>query len=564
MQENIDFSKQPGKVYIKNAKTNNKNKPIISIVTAYYNAQEYIMQTAYSIFNQTFKNWEWIIVNDGSTSDMTYTILNTLKSLDERIRIISQENSGPALARDNGIKNAKADYVCILDSDDLLDKTFLECAYWSLITNPQASWSYSDLIAFGEDEYTWAPKFDVKREKVENLLPSVGLIKKQAIIDAGGYGCYITEFHEDWKLWLLLLKYNNVPVRMSYYGFWYRRRGSGRLKTIIKDTERRKTILNKLKILADDIDESLEGVNFPVIEDNYVKPIDVDYKDIISKDDDKKDIVFFVTKLNECENNKQLLNFFLKQANSNFNFIIITTEPCQYEMRQDFESVATVYDLTSFIAQKYWFFFIEYLLNSREIKEMIFIDNKYSIYFTPMLKGKVKCIKCEFDKSTNSFFDSYFDMVCDINNLNACISNFDFDRNFLLDFNKFFNLSCLELFKDKKKMIDICNNKDEFIEEVKSLYEKKIREITEEKDVYINEQNKIINDKDNIILKQNQIISEKDNLILKKDNLISEKDKELLAIHCGKTYIIANKLSNTIKKVKKIINIKEGSFYGKR
>ena len=116
------------------------DKPLISIVTPYYNCKKYITKTANSIFNQTFPYWEWIIYNDGSTEEETEEILNELKNKDNRITIINGKNVGRIEARDNAIKASKTDLIFTLDSDDMIDKTMLETAYWSLMTNPEASW----------------------------------------------------------------------------------------------------------------------------------------------------------------------------------------------------------------------------------------------------------------------------------------------------------------------------------------------------------------------------------------------------------------------------------------
>jgi len=71
--ENFNFKQIPGQKLEVNSI--NDGKPLISIATAYYNCKEYIMQTAYSILNQTFPYWEWNIVNDGSTEEGTEEIL---------------------------------------------------------------------------------------------------------------------------------------------------------------------------------------------------------------------------------------------------------------------------------------------------------------------------------------------------------------------------------------------------------------------------------------------------------------------------------------------------------
>ena len=129
------------------------------------------LQTAYSILNQTFPYWEWNIVNDGSTEDGTEEILSKVKELDPRIHIIKQENQGRLAARDNAIKAAKCDLVFILDSDDAIDKTYLECAYFTMLTNPDAVWAYTDVVTFDGQNFLWKKVFNCEQEKKENILP---------------------------------------------------------------------------------------------------------------------------------------------------------------------------------------------------------------------------------------------------------------------------------------------------------------------------------------------------------------------------------------------------------
>ena len=182
--EDFDFKLQPGQKLERSAKPS--GKPLISIATAYYNCKDYIMQTANSILNQTFPFWEWNIVNDGSKEEGTKEILEKLEKLDSRIHVINQENAGRLVARDNAVKKAKADLVFILDSDDVIDKTYLECAYFIMLTNPDATWAYADTVTFDGQEFLWKKLFDCEEEKKENLLPVCALIKKQAILDVGG------------------------------------------------------------------------------------------------------------------------------------------------------------------------------------------------------------------------------------------------------------------------------------------------------------------------------------------------------------------------------------------
>lgn len=98
---------------------------MISIVCPAYNREKYITQTIDSILNQTYKDFELIIVDDGST-DSTLNIITEYAKKDSRIKAIHQENGGASSARYNGYLNASGEYFTLLDSDDLWKDTLLE------------------------------------------------------------------------------------------------------------------------------------------------------------------------------------------------------------------------------------------------------------------------------------------------------------------------------------------------------------------------------------------------------------------------------------------------------
>lgn len=97
----------------------------ISVVVPVYNAEKYIKRCISSVYNQTFSNWELILVDDGS-KDRSADILDLAARKDERIRVIHQSNAGPGMARNRGIEEASGDFVVFLDADDLLDKNYFE------------------------------------------------------------------------------------------------------------------------------------------------------------------------------------------------------------------------------------------------------------------------------------------------------------------------------------------------------------------------------------------------------------------------------------------------------
>lgn len=94
---------------------------LISVIVPVYNAEKFLNKSIESVINQSYKNIELILVNDGST-DNSETICNKYALADKRIKVISQNNSGPAAARNTGIRHASGDFVFFLDADDFIDR----------------------------------------------------------------------------------------------------------------------------------------------------------------------------------------------------------------------------------------------------------------------------------------------------------------------------------------------------------------------------------------------------------------------------------------------------------
>lgn len=102
----------------------------ISVIVPVFNSEKTIRRCIDSIFNQSYENFEIIIVNDGST-DKTKKILNEYN--DDRIIIINQKNFGTGVARNNGVLKSSGKYICFIDSDDEIKSNFLEELYNAII-----------------------------------------------------------------------------------------------------------------------------------------------------------------------------------------------------------------------------------------------------------------------------------------------------------------------------------------------------------------------------------------------------------------------------------------------
>ncbi len=116
----------------------------VSIVIPFFSRVDWLMEAVESVLAQTFNNYEIIVVNDGSMEDMT----EFLFKYRDKVKYIEIENGGPAIARNEGIKHAKGEYIAFLDSDDLWMPRKLEIQIEEMKRN-SAIWSYCGWDTFG-------------------------------------------------------------------------------------------------------------------------------------------------------------------------------------------------------------------------------------------------------------------------------------------------------------------------------------------------------------------------------------------------------------------------------
>lgn len=112
----------------------NTDNTKVSLIIPVYNVEAYLRKSLDSAVNQTLDDFEIIAVNDGST-DSSYEILKEYENKYDNFRVINQKNGGLSAAKNAGIKIAKGEYIAFLDSDDYLDKNFLETLYNMAVNN---------------------------------------------------------------------------------------------------------------------------------------------------------------------------------------------------------------------------------------------------------------------------------------------------------------------------------------------------------------------------------------------------------------------------------------------
>jgi glycosyltransferase involved in cell wall biosynthesis len=192
--------------------------PKVSIVIPAYNAMKYLPETVASVFEQTYEDYEIIIVNDGSTDDIAHWVMEFNHP---KIQLISQENQGLSGARNTGIQNAQGDYIALLDADDLWHPTKLEKQVKLMDQSPEAGLVYTWTALMDEGGQLTGRFFGAKDEgKVWKKLievnivgcGSVPLIRRTCFEQVGLFDRNLRSFVEDWDLWLRMAPYFDFKV----------------------------------------------------------------------------------------------------------------------------------------------------------------------------------------------------------------------------------------------------------------------------------------------------------------------------------------------------------------
>lgn len=214
---------------------------MFSVVIPLYNKELSIQNTIQSVLNQSYQDFEIIVINDGSTDD-SVKVVNNIQDL--RLRMIHQENKGVSAARNRGIKEAKYEWVAFLDGDDLWGNNHLEEVNKMMTVFPNekvyvTSFEYSDkrvMYKHKREDSIFKIENYFKEAIRENLMWTSIVVVHKSCFDAIGFFNQILVRGEDLDVWARLAKKYQI-VKSEKITALYRVDSENRTD-IIKDVEK--------------------------------------------------------------------------------------------------------------------------------------------------------------------------------------------------------------------------------------------------------------------------------------------------------------------------------------
>lgn len=206
-----------------------REKRLVSVVIPVYNGEKYIEECLESVYQQTYRPIEVVVVDDGSTDNSLEVIEN---SPGEK-KIISQQNKDVSHARNTGVQNASGEFIAFLDQDDLWHHEKLEKQIQAFSDNPEVDLVFSDLIKFNDegkkrrakDRHKYASRLNdqnlfemLVRKNV--LMPSGVMVRKKSFVRAGMFDAQFKTCG-DYEMWLRMaakgMKFRYLPEPLTLY-----------------------------------------------------------------------------------------------------------------------------------------------------------------------------------------------------------------------------------------------------------------------------------------------------------------------------------------------------------
>lgn len=234
----------------------------VSVIMPCFNAEKYISESIESVLNQTYENFEIILVDDSSTDNTPNIIKKYVQKHGDKLKYISQPNQGPSAARNNGVRNSTGDLIAFLDSDDIYVKDSLEKKIMKLKSDKELTLVYSDAFIIYESELTnyhykkivekFYEGYVFPQLMVNNFICTSTVMLKKEVFNSIGYFNEKIKGVEDYEFWLKISKKDFKIGLVDEPLTYYRIRKGSLTDNNLKNVEDLISVFNKFLNTNDD------------------------------------------------------------------------------------------------------------------------------------------------------------------------------------------------------------------------------------------------------------------------------------------------------------------------
>lgn len=197
--------------------------PKVSVVVTCYNLGRYLDEALASVGAQTLRDFEILVVDDGSNDSDTLATLDRLAA--SGTRVSHTENRGLPAARNHGVSLTTGEFICCLDADDRLHPTWFEKAAQRFAEDPGLAFVSHWLHAFGDEEWDWTPTdCGLPALLDHNTVNGAALVRRGVWLAVGGQDETLRQGCEDWDFWITLVERGHRGAIVPEILFDYRRR----------------------------------------------------------------------------------------------------------------------------------------------------------------------------------------------------------------------------------------------------------------------------------------------------------------------------------------------------
>lgn len=364
--------------------------PTVSVITPYYNTDRVFLETAHSLIGQSFQDFEWVIVDDGSTDKSSLARLHAIRDSDARIKVIVQENGGPAAARNTAFRNSSGRYICLLDSDDLLEPTFIEKCVWFLESNPNFGFCNTWSVTFGgEEEFLWRVGFERAKEHLKvNSGPLFSVLRREAFEAGGGYDESIRFGHEDWDFWLARAKAGYWGHTLPEFQEWYRKRSIGRLYQVMNSVKVHRDFEALIARKYACLQSSFPAPSIKPAEPYENVPCEIPFENLLVLPENVRRILFLVPWMVTGGADKVNLDWIGALSRNGYQVTICATLEANHNWLSEFARLTPdIFILPNFLRCADYPRFLRYLIHSRKIETVLITGSSFGYLLLPFLRA---------------------------------------------------------------------------------------------------------------------------------------------------------------------------------